>query len=437
MKKTFTLLVILTISLITIGQQFNPYHYVKNGVINDSKLVLDLMDKKHPGYKNQVQETFDRNKLGTTKSGQTYTINTVVHVVWKNNEENIHDSIIERQIEILNEDYGRTNPDSVNLRPIFTSIAGNPNIQFNLTEIKRVQTSETFALSFTGLPDNVKETANGGSDASNTEYFLNIWVCNIDGGLLGALFGYAYPPAGLSHWPNGSDAPSTNLEGVVLDYRTVGDNNPNPYTDPNGGGNIDFRGRTGTHEVGHYLGLRHIWGDGGGFFGGDSCGDDDGCNDTPNQGAQSNFNCDTNLNTCIDSIGGQPSPNDMPDLIENHMDYSAESCKNMFSNDQISIIRSVLENERVGLLSDATTISEHNTLSTKIYPNPSTGNLSIEIYDKLTNASIRIVDLLGKTIFKTEALSSQTLHLENLNKGIYLVEITNNNKISLNKIIIK
>lgn len=440
MKKTSIFFAFLTTSLLGFGQQFNPFHYNHNGIVNDSKLVLDLMEKKYPGYKNQVQQVFDNNKNGALKNGQTYTINTVVHVVWKNNEENIHDSIIERQIEILNEDYGRTNADTVNLRPIFDPIAGNPNIQFNLVAIERVQTNETFSVSFTGLPDNVKESANGGSDAWNTEYFLNIWVCNIDGGLLGALFGYAYPPAGLSHWPGGSEAPNPNLEGVVLDFRTVGDNNPNPMPDPNGGGgNVDFRGRTATHEVGHYLGLRHIWGDGGGFFGGNSCGADDGCDDTPNQGAQSNFDCNTSLNTCIDSLGGQPSPNDLPDLIENHMDYSSEACKNMFTNDQIGIMRSVLENERIGLLSDATAINEYSDVAIKLYPNPSNAIVNIELDQKLDNALIRVSDLLGKQLLLTKT-DQQPLQLDfsHFNKGIYIVELLDNgNSKHIEKLIIK
>lgn len=439
MKRTITFISLLVTSLLAVGQQFNPFHYVHNGVINDSKLVLDLMDKKYPGYKNQVTNVFNQNASGSLKSGQTYTINTVVHVVWKNNNENIHDSIIERQIDILNEDYGRTNADTVNLRPMFDPIAGNPNIQFNLVAIERVQTNETFSVSFTGLPDNVKESANGGSDAWNTEHYLNIWVCNIDGGLLGALFGYAYPPAGLSHWPSGSEAPSPNLEGVVLDYRTVGDNNPNPMADPNGGGgNVDFRGRTATHEVGHYLGLRHIWGDGGGFFGGDSCAEDDGCDDTPNQGAQSNFDCNTSLNTCIDSLGGQPSPNDMPDLIENHMDYSSEACKNMFSNDQIGIMRSVLENERVGLLSDATSIEEEIVNNISVYPNPTKGQLTIAIDYDLNNETIEIINLLGEIVFQQRALSTQQIDLSNFDKGLYVIRIKSKEKINYtSKLILK
>lgn len=439
MKRTITFISLLVTSLLAVGQQFNPFHYVHNGVINDSKLVLDLMDKKYPGYKNQVTNVFNQNASGSLKSGQTYTINTVVHVVWKNNNENIHDSIIERQIDILNEDYGRTNADTVNLRPMFDPIAGNPNIQFNLVAIERVQTNETFSVSFTGLPDNVKETANGGSDAWNTEHYLNIWVCNIDGGLLGALFGYAYPPAGLSHWPSGSEAPSPNLEGVVLDYRTVGDNNPNPMADPNGGGgNVDFRGRTATHEVGHYLGLRHIWGDGGGFFGGDSCAEDDGCDDTPNQGAQSNFDCNTSLNTCIDSLGGQPSPNDMPDLIENHMDYSSEACKNMFSNDQIGIMRSILENERVGLLSDATSIEEEIVNNISVYPNPTKGQLTIDIDYDLNNETIEIINLLGEIVFQQQALSTQQIDLSNFDKGLYVIRIKSKEKTNYtSKLILK
>ena len=127
------------------------------------------------------------------------------------------------------------------------------------------------------------------------------------------------------------------------------------------GGSFVINGRTATHEVGHYFGMRHIWGDGGGIFGGSSCNEDDGIADTPNQGAQSSNNCDTTLNTCVDPVG------DMPDLIENHMDYSDETCKNMWTQMQADFIRNVLENERSGLLSGAQTSNLFNSFNCKVY----------------------------------------------------------------------
>ena len=422
-------LLVLFFSLFTfscfVGQDPLDYVLDKSGIISDHDYVIDYLEKKHPGFKNAYAKTFDDAKTFSNKSGQLYTINVVVHVVWNDPSENLDDSIIFNQFEILNEDFQRLNSDTSNLRAIFQPVAGNPNIEFNVYDIIRVQTNETFGISLSGLPDHVKQTSQGGSDAFYPEYFLNIWICKLDN-LFGALFGYAYPPAGLANWPPNSNAPSPELDGVVLDYRTVGNNNPNVYPNPNGGV-FDLIGRTAVHEVGHYLGLRHIWGDGGGIFGGSSCGADDGCLDTPNQGYQSNFDCDTTLNTCIDSIGNNVDPNDLPDLIENHMDYSSESCSNMFTMEQSVIIRGVLENERMDLINPPLSLDQHNIKSIHVFPNPAKHIVNIEIPKTNQLNQLKIVDVSGRLIFQQffeeEAI---TVDLGNFKKGIYVVNVNSN-----------
>ena len=422
-------LLVLFFSLFTfscfVGQDPLDYVLGKSGIISDHDYVIDYLEKKHPGFKNAYAKTFDDAKTFSNKSGQLYTINVVVHVVWNDPSENLDDSIIFNQFEILNEDFQRLNSDTSNLRAIFQPVAGNPNIEFNVYDIIRVQTNETFGISLSGLPDHVKQTSQGGSDAFYPEYFLNIWICKLDN-LFGALFGYAYPPTGLANWPPNSNAPSPELDGVVLDYRTVGNNNPNVYPNPNGGV-FDLIGRTAVHEVGHYLGLRHIWGDGGGIFGGSSCGADDGCLDTPNQGYQSNFDCDTTLNTCIDSIGNNVDPNDLPDLIENHMDYSSESCSNMFTMEQSVIMRGVLENERMDLINPPLSLDQHNITSILVFPNPAKHIVNIEIPRTNQLNQLKIVDVSGRLIFQQffeeEAI---TVDLGNFKKGIYVVNVNSN-----------
>ena len=422
-------LLVLFFSLFTfscfVGQDPLDYVLGKSGIISDHDYVIDYLEKKHPGFKNAYAKTFDDAKTFSNKSGQLYTINVVVHVVWNDPSENLDDSIIFNQFEILNEDFQRLNSDTSNLRAIFQPVAGNPNIEFNVYDIIRVQTNETFGISLSGLPDHVKQTSQGGSDAFYPEYFLNIWICKLDN-LFGALFGYAYPPAGLANWPPNSNAPSPELDGVVLDYRTVGNNNPNVYPNPNGGV-FDLIGRTAVHEVGHYLGLRHIWGDGGGIFGGSSCGADDGCLDTPNQGYQSNFDCDTTLNTCIDSIGNNVDPNDLPDLIENHMDYSSESCSNMFTMEQSVIMRGVLENERMDLINPPLSLDHNNITSILVFPNPAKHIVNIEIPKTNQLNQLKIVDVSGRLIFQ-QFFEEETITVDlgNFKKGIYVVNVNSN-----------
>ena len=144
------------------------------------------------------------------------------------------------------------------------------------------------------------------------------------------------------------------LDGVVIDYRVFGRNSPFEL-DLGQGTPIVTQGRTPVHEVGHYLGLRHVWGDGGGLLGGDSCMEDDGVADTPNSGSQANFDCDPTRNTCIDAT------DDLPDMIENFLDYSSEACMNSFTMGQIEIMRGVLENERC-MLVDACSVLSTNAL---------------------------------------------------------------------------
>jgi len=417
-----------------------PSKYVSNGVVNDAQLVRDVMESNYPGYKSVVDNVFDANKTFSTKSGGILEVNLVVHVVWNSSspEENIHDSIIQNQVDILNEDFSRLNADTVNLRSMFLPVAGNPHVQFNLVDIVRVETSSTFSVSLTGLPDEVKQSANGGSDAYNTENYLNIWVCKIQPFFGSSLFGYAYPPAGLPHWPADSEAPSPELDGVVLDFRTIGSNNPNPYADPNGG-NINFLGRTAVHEVGHFFGLRHTWGDGGGLFGGDSCGEDDGCTDTPNQGAQSNFDCDVNQNTCIDSLSGQPDPNDLPDLIENYMDYSSEACSNMFSIEQVIIMRNILQNERVGLLNNVTGVTSIKLGDFSVYPNPASENLTIHfIENAAASRLVQVYNVYGKLIWSKSEMIGNDLNvsLSQMSNGVYFVKVSEGSVQKVKRIIV-
>lgn len=291
-------------------------------------------------YQQAIEQTFRQaQQLGAQYRGvpATLTIPVVVHVVAQRNQatQNVSLSVIQEQIDILNEDYQRQNPDANQLRAIFSSVASNPRIEFRLDSVIYVQTDTLFYG--TGLfPDisitnKVKADCTGGDDAWDVRRYLNIWVCNLgDGGVLG----FAYPPANLSNWPAGSEAPKLGFEGVVLDYRIVGRSGLYSVQ----GQNIVTQGRSATHEVGHYLGLRHIWGDGTlAIFGIPDCTVDDGVTDTPNQGMGSNFQCDTTANTCE---AGQP--NDLPDMIENYMDYSTESCMNTFTQGQADIMRGIL-----------------------------------------------------------------------------------------------
>lgn len=406
-------------------------------------LAVKSMEAQYPGYKAAVDKTFEQAKQRGAesrlhRSSVVYTIPVVVHVVWKEAEENIPDSLITSQIEVLNEDYRRTNADAGNIRPMFENVVGDAEIEFDLISIERVQTNSEFMVDLTGgLPDAVKVTAQGGSDAWDTNEYLNIWVCQIQpltiaGIPLGQVLGYAYPPAGLANWPPDVSAPSAELDGVVIDYRVMGRNSPFEV-DLGMGSPIKTQGRTPTHEVGHFLGLRHAWGDGGDIFGGsDSCDADDGVDDTPNTGSQANFDCDTSRNTCTDAS------NDLPDMIENYMDYAAEDCMNSFTQGQIDIMRGVLENERAGLIDGApptSTSSLDLSDQFRIAPNPTTGLISFQtgIVD-IENYSVQLFSLSGQLMNTSMDFNANTMDLNAMENGLYILKLQSGNRQIVKKI---
>jgi len=391
-------------------------------------LLMAQMEEAYPGYSEQVSRVFGQAKLNgsfSRKSDEVYRVKVVVHVVWRQDEENIHDSLILSQISTLNEDFRLKNPDRFDMRKIYVNRQADTKIEFELHEIRRVQTNRNFTPLLITLPDQVKRTAEGGSDGADPDQFMNIWICKLQPipFIGGQVFGYAYPPADLPNWPAGVSAPSPDLDGVVVDYRCIGKNTPFVFEVP-GVNDLRLNGRTLTHEVGHYLGLRHIWGDGGGIFGGSSCGEDDGVEDTPNAGRASNQDCDKTQNTCTNGPDA-----DEPDMVENYMDYSSEFCMNSFTIGQIAIMRAVLEGPRSGLL-DETTVSTQSIdplESVQIFPNPASNTLYIR--GARSNSHILVKDIHGRDVLNVkEGVWSENAPLEldihHLLNGFYFIHIS-------------
>lgn len=395
-----------------------------------SHKAIEYQDALTPGYAAAVNQTFEDAKASQQKSNFDYTIPVVFHVVYDTPEQNLPDSVILNQLQVLNDDYNRENADTVNLRSDFLPIAGDPKIRFVLaqidengaptTGITRTSTStQSFGSllvlggDFTDL-EMVKSTSGGGQDPWDQSRYMNVWICNMAIDFFGqqvpAILGYATPPAGLPNWPTGSV--NGLSDGVVLQYQAVGSNNPNPLDA--GGGPIDVQGRTATHEVGHYLGLRHIWGDG-------DCTEEDGVDDTPNADAESQQDCDPSKNTCTDNILGM----DLPDMIENYMDYSAETCQNSFTAGQVDLMHGVLDGPRFDLVNNnPAKISESALIEWNVMPNPTDGLVRIESQDVIE--SIEIFNPQGKSIVITKPNAQQAeLHLNDFSAGVYIIRISN------------
>lgn len=215
-----------------------------------------------------------------------------VHVIYSNSNQNISNTQIASQISVLNDDFRRTNNDANQTPGEFASVAADTEFTFSLAETFRHSDSRT---------------SWGTNDAMKAAYppvtpdtHLNIWVCNIGGGILG----YAQFPGG----PSATD-------GIVVSPQYFGDTGY--VAAPFDGG------RTTTHEVGHYLNLRHIWGDG-------RCNRDDFVSDTP-KSDRPNYGCPSYPTAHCRST----------DMTMNYMDYTDDDCMNMYSEGQKTRMRSI------------------------------------------------------------------------------------------------
>jgi hypothetical protein len=234
-------------------------------------------------------------------------IPTIVHVVYNTDEQNISEEQVKSQMKVLNADYSATNADKTKVPDPWKGLVIDTGIQFELTEIKRVPTE----VGSFGDDDGVKFSESGGSDAVDTSRHLNIWVCNLEPWL-----GYAQFPGGL---------PET--DGVVIVYTAfgVGGTASDPY----------HKGRTATHEVGHWLNLRHIWGDT------EDCSGSDFAEDTPNA-AGPNFG-----KPAFPSVSCSNGPNG--DMFMNYMDYVDDEAMFMFTAQQVARMSATLDGPRSGL----------------------------------------------------------------------------------------
>jgi hypothetical protein len=231
------------------------------------------------------------------------TIPVVVHVVHRTTAENIPIAQIKTQIKVLNADFRKKNADISKVPAPFKPLVGDAQVQFKLATkdiygdaTSGITRTKTSIPSFSG-DDAVKSSLTGGADAWPARHYLNIWVCN-----LSDLLGYAQFPGG----PSATD-------GVVINYQAFG---------TSGTATAPFnKGRTATHEVGHWLNLFHIWGDDG-----TGCAGSDLCADTPNQ-ADENYG-----KPAFPQVSCSNGPNG--DMFMNYMDYTDDDAMFMFTKGQ-------------------------------------------------------------------------------------------------------
>lgn len=337
-------------------------------------------------------------------SSSTIRIPVVIHVLYNKAEDNISLARIEQQIQILNRDFHRLNADTVNTPLHFRHLASSVNIEFVLatadaegratTGVVRKHTNTT---SFAG-GDDIKFTARGGSDAWDRDSYLNIWV-----GPSQTIMGYSSVPG----MPK-------QLDGVVLGNRFFG------TSESHSSFNL---GRTLVHEVGHWLGLKHIWGE-------SYCGDDE-VYDTPKQGNYTS-GCPTGVrSSCNNGVYG--------DMYMNFMDYTNDACVNMFTKGQKERMmalfnnggfrRSILNSKGLNQPWNDAPITVPQTLKAEVYihPNPSSGDIYLSAAAEWTGSNYNIMDatgnIRGRGLVQKE---KQKLNLGTLPAGLYFVQLQNN-----------
>lgn len=266
----------------------------KEALASDPELMKRYLDIE----RNLASHSTEQFRVG--RDG-TVTIPVIVNVLYRTDAENISDAVIHSQIQILNEDFSATNSDYGNIPQEFKRVAaGDTKIRFELIKINRKKTrtvvwkrkDEAMKKIFTGIK------------ATDPKKHLNIWVV---GEIENRIAGFAKFPENAGQWN----------DGVVIRHSVFGKNNNADYN----------KGRTTTHEVGHYLNLHHIWG-------GIDCGDDF-CNDTP-QAPGPNFD------NPIYPLYGMCDGIDRSLMFMNYMDYVEDSSMFMFTNDQKNRMRAVV-----------------------------------------------------------------------------------------------
>lgn len=299
-------------------------------------------------------------------------IPVVVHVLYKEEEHNISYEQIKSQIEVLNRDFNAENEDRSKIPAVWRDLSVASGIRFHLADkdpdgnftngVTRTQTNKTDI----GDSDDYYDSSLGGADPWPQPHYVNIWVCEINNTTLG-----------FSILPSSSMAEN---DGIVMHPRafgTMGTVNP-PYD----------KGRTMVHEMGHYLGLRHVWGSDE-----ESCTSTDYMSDTPWQMA-ANFSCQAFPKISCASEG-------QGDMFMNYMDYSNDTCAFLFTERQVNFMRLVLLTSRITLIHSSGYTGVEETASDsriRVYPNPSHGEVHIEFQPGERPEEARVLNAAGEEV---------------------------------------
>ncbi len=337
-----------------------------------------------------------------------------MHIVWNRPEENISDEQVRSQVEVLNRDYRALNTEIPDVPGIFASAVADMEIGFCLVAITRTQTSLAgIANLYSGGRRRVCHSSLGGHDALGGGHYLNVWVsARADGA------------CGEGTFPDDEQAPADE-QGVFIRPECFG---------AVGTASAPFNlGRTATHEIGHFLNLKHLWGDG---LEDPLCQSDDMVEDTEEQAysyaeftgqscpVHPSFSCGT------------------PDMFMNFMNLPADRCMSFFTHGQKERARAALQTYRPGLL-DASCLptglpaGPEQAEEPRLLNNPASSRAALWLPQK-DIFEIAIFDAGGRLVFSAPGASGGIYYIETRSfiSGIYYIKIRNGGKIHAKKLII-
>jgi hypothetical protein len=356
--------------------------------------------------------------------GSEVTIPVVVHIVYHTVAENISDAQIQSQIDALNRDFNKENTDVTKAPSVFRTLATNCGIRFKLAESDTRRNATNGIMRHKtqrqnwDLNDDVKLPNKGGVEGWNPEAYLNIWVCNLNGGL------------GLASYPGMKPA----IDGLIIDYRAFG---------TTGTATIPFNmGRTCVHEVGHWLGLMHTWGD-------ENCGNDH-IDDTPQVEKE-------HIGVPIFPQYSDCDGSKKIAMTMNYMEYVDDAAMYLFTEGQKQRMRGILHHERIKILTSTglstpanrTAVTTVNTVKNgttttaiDVFPNPMVDYMKVS-FPKLEvgKTIIQLFDVTGalKKVHTIDHLSDPkvenvNLDVHELSNGVYIVIVTQDSKQMIQKV---